>query len=169
MAHPSIKDIDNFFASDKFLDGLHPKWGDGYLGVPQFRWNIVDSLGVSLRSHLVVSLKPSLDRPTVSLICMGHPVFRLDVVPETDEKANPPWAAALGLPNYVKGTHTHPWYANKDHVAKNWDKALPCREPVPETLTELEHVIAHVAEKLCITMTREQRVVLLPEQGRLLN
>lgn len=169
MANPSIEYIDEFLSSDKFLDGLHPQWGEGYLGVQQFRWNIVDSLGVGLRSHLVVSLKASLDRPTVSLVVLGHPVFRLDVVPSSEEKANPPWAAALDLPNYVKGTHTHPWYANKEHVAKNWDKTLPCREPISQRLSELEHVIAYVAEALGITMTSEQRVVYLPAQGSFIN
>jgi len=88
------------------------------------------------------------------------------VAPDTDEKANPPWAAALKLPNYVKGAHTHHWYANKDHVAKNWDKALPCSEPIPHKLTELEHVVAYAAEALNITMTSEQRVVNLPNQGK---
>ncbi|WP_069298383.1 hypothetical protein [Neptunicoccus sediminis] len=169
MANPTIADIENFFSSDKFLDGLHPDWGEGYLGTQQFRWNIVDTLGVSLQSHLVVSLKPSLDRPTVALIVRGHPVYRFDVVPATEEKLNPPWAAALNLPNYVRGTHSHPWYANKDHIAQKWDKTLPCREPVEQKLTELEHVIAYVAHELNITMNSEQRVVYLPEQGRFFN
>lgn len=169
MANPKISDIEKFFENDKFLDGLHPKWGEGYLGTQQFKWNIVDTLGVSLRAHLDVSLKPSLDRPTVTLIVLGHPIYRLDVVPATDEKANPPWAAALNLPNYVKGTHSHPWYANKVHIAQNWDKALPCREPVDQKLIELEHVIAYVAETLNISLTSEQRVVYLPAQGRFLN
>lgn len=169
MAAPTITEIDDLLSSDKFLDGLHPSWGEGWLGVQQFKWNLVDGLGVSLRSHLDVSLKKSLDRPTVILVVQGHPVFRLDVVPDTDEKANPPWAAALQLPNYVKGTHTHPWYANKEHVAKHWDKELPCREPIPHKLTELEHVVAYAAQALNITMTNEQRVVYLPDQGRFLN
>lgn len=169
MPNPNIEQIDNFLSCDKFLDGLHPQWGEGYLGVQQFKWNIVDGLGVSLRAHLDVSLKPSLDRPTVVLIFWGYPIFRLDVVPEDEEKPNPHWAAEFGLPNYVNGTHTHPWYANKGHVEKNWDKTLPCRKPVSQKLTELEHVVAFVAEDLNITMTSEQRVVYLPEQGRLLN
>lgn len=169
MANPTITSIDEFLAGDKFLDGLHPEWGEGYLGVQQFKWNIVDSLGVGLRSHLDVSLKATLDRPTVTLIFQGHPVYRLDVVPNEEEKPNPPWAAALKLPNYVKGTHTHPWYANREHVAQNWDKTLPCREPLDQKMIKLGHVIAHVAESLNITMTTEQRVVYLPKQGRFLH
>lgn len=169
MEKPTIASIDEFLASDKFLDGLHPEWGEGRLGVQQFKWNLVDGLNIALRAHLDVSLKPSLDRPTVLLIFHGHPIFRLDVVPDNEEKPNPPWAAALKLPNYVKGTHTHPWYANKEHVALNWDKALPCREPLHHKLSELDQVLAYVADALNITMTPEQRVVYLPKQGRFLN
>lgn len=41
----------------------------------------------------------------------------------------------------------------------NWDKTFPCREPNLQKLSELEHMIAHVAETLKITVTNEQRVV----------
>jgi len=169
MVKPTITSIDEFLDGDKFLDGLHPEWGEGYLGVWQFKWNIIDGQGVSFRSHLDVSLKASLDRPTIMLIFQGHPIYRLDVVPDSEEKPNPPWAASLKLPNYVKGTHTHPWYANRAHVERNWDKSLPCRKPIEQRLSELEHVVAYIADDLKINITSEQRVVYLPEQGRFLN
>ena len=168
MADLNIEEISEFITSDKFLDGLCPSFGEGFGGMFQTRWDFVDALGIGLQSHLCISLKESLDRPSISALYRGHPIYRLDIVPDHVEKPNPPWASKFGLPNYVSGCHTHPWEQNKDFVEKNWDKSLPAREPLQESMSTLEHALAQVTDDLNISITGEQRVVSLPPQGRFL-
>lgn len=166
MTDVTTEEISEFLSADKFLDGLLPEWGDGYSGVLQARWGLLNGVGIGISSHICISLKPSLDRPSITLIYRQHPVYRLDIVPMDEEKPNPPWASKHGLPNYVAGPHTHPWDANMEYVNLNWDKSLPCRKPLPHNINELEHALAQAVSDLNITITSEQRVVNLPKQGR---
>ena len=163
-----ISQVDDFLASEKALEDAMPIWqSSSRPGELHAIWNISDPLGV--RAHLrfrISETEPTL--PSVSLIFRRNAVARLDIEDPTVSHSNPPWAAQLGLPAEVSGSHFHSWEDNRDHILNTGLWELPARRPVEAALRRVPQMLPWIADRLGITITHEQRAFDLPPKEQLL-
>lgn len=161
--------IDQFLAADKFLAGLMPEWHNSFGSSLQTRWPIVDSNGGTLQAELCLSVDSGLLRPSISVLLAKKLLYRIDLVPAQEEKPNPHWAAQIGLPAKVIGSHTHPWDENRVFCENHGFGELPCRKPVAASLRNLRQALAQTASDINISVTPEQSAIDLPPEPMLLH
>lgn len=169
VAHEfDVSQVDDFLAGEKVLVDEIPLWlASSRPGELHAIWNIEDALGV--RAHLrfrISQTEPAI--PSVSLIFRRNAVARLDVEAPTVSHPNPPWAAQLGLPAEVSGSHFHSWEDNRDHILNTGLWELPARRPVEPGLRRVPQMLPWIADTLSITITPEQRAFDLPPKEQLL-
>jgi hypothetical protein len=164
-----VDDIDAFLADAKTLIGGEPLWRPGgFAGDLHATWGIADSVGVS-RGELRFRVSPA-DRtePSISVIYRGRPVWRVDIVPPTSWKPNPPDAVGLGLPPRVDGPHEHAWPDNREYVRINGFRRLPNRRPLP-AIRRLPQALAALAARINLTLGPDQRGFDVPPRTDLFN
>lgn len=129
MADPTLEEVDDFIASYKTLSGFLPVWQQFHGLNWSVRWGILDALQVQ-QAELVFEINAGLTRPTIVCLFRKRPIYRVDIVPQSECKPNP-WAASkVGLPPVVYGPHTHPWQENRVWIEENGFGELPLRKPV---------------------------------------
>lgn len=162
-----VQQVDEFLAGDKWLEAP-PTWQQSSrAGELEAIWNIGDSLGV--RAHLrfrVSQSEPAL--PSLSLIFRRNPVMRLDIEAPTTCHSNPPWAAQLGLPGIVCGSHFHSWDDNRDHILNTGLWVLPARRPVEPGLRRVPQMLPWIADRIGIELSHDDRDFDLPPKEQLL-
>jgi hypothetical protein len=151
--------VDDFLADQgKSLQGESPPWIVGRDGIEWTAiWNIQDSLGV-VSAHFRFRLDPQhRSRPSISLIYRSNRVWRVDIESTTVCKPNPLWAASIGAPARVCGSHCHSWPDNRSHILSQelWD--IPCRRPIPAQVRRLPQAVSWLAQQVNLVLGFEQR------------
>ena len=160
-------EVDAFLAEEKRLDGV-PLWHDSsYPGEKSAVWNIHDSLDI-MRATLRFRC-PLLNRawPSVSLVFRDNAIWRIDLVGPDVWKPNPADAAALGLPPEVRGSHSHTWPDNREHLLLQDQWGLPYRRPLPPAIRRLPQAIASLAAAVNLLLEPDQRRFDVPVQAEL--
>ena len=81
MHDVEIAQIERFLLEDKMLSGNAPPWQEnGYRNMWQFRWGVLDSIGVEY-AELCFTTNRRQDEFTISLIVRKKMVHRIDVIP----------------------------------------------------------------------------------------
>ncbi len=161
-----IAAVDEWLADLKTLSGPFPGWGRAYGRDYKARWGIIDSIGIQ-SGELSITVDRALMRPSIAVVMNQKMVYRLDIVPESECKANLFSGVALGLQGTVCGPHFHTWKHNRDWVAKEGFGELPHREAAPKALKTLEQALAAISDDVNIELTSDQRDVRLPSQADL--
>ena len=78
---------------------------------------------------------------------------------------NPPYAAKLGLPPRVCGTHVHTWADNREHVSYSGLWQLPVRRPVLDNLQRLEHMFFWFCDHIGVRIQGDSRRIDPPPQN----
>lgn len=128
-----IAEIDTFISAPKTLSGNHPAWAASIRqGEWAATWGLLDDLGVP-RGSLRFKCLSGGRNPTVNLLLRKMLIARLDVVSSDVCENQPLWAAKLGLPPRVCGSHLHSWEANRAWVADvGINEGIPAKEPLPD-------------------------------------
>ncbi|WP_420331659.1 hypothetical protein [Oceanicaulis alexandrii] len=161
-------EIDDFLAVPKSLSGSPPIWADGSRSHElQASWPIVDNLG-AIRANLRFKLpRDRFHAPTVQIIFEQIPICRLDVEPDGPCKDNPVWAAKLGLPAVVCGSHFHSWENNRDHIVRSGEWKLPAREPIEPSLKRPRQMLPWICDRTNILLEPDQRGFDMPPRSDL--
>lgn len=161
-----IAAVDGWLAEAKTLSGTFPGWGRAYGRDYKARWGVIDSIGVQ-SGELSITVDRALTRPSICVVMNQKLVYRLDLVPEGECKANHYLGRALKLAATVCGPHFHRWEHSRDFVAANGFGELPLREAAPKALKTLEQALAAICDAVNIELTSDQRDVRLPSQADL--
>ena len=168
ISDSDLAEVDRFLESKKRLADAIPVWGPSPRpGEMQAVWSIIDDLGVvraNLRFRLSVT---SREQPSVSVIFRGNSVTRLDIVPIKVCEDNPPWAARIGLPAKVCGSHCHTWRDNRWHIERSGIWEMPCRRPVESALRRIPQMLPWIAEAAGVELSPEQRLFDIPPKTEL--
>ena len=175
MARPSrqteLAEVDDFLASDKFLDERLPTWtGDLRPDEWTARWAIRDDIGV-IRAGTELrfrSLRVRASQFSISVLYRGQPVYRLDMVDPTEAKLNPPDAYRFDLSARIVGSHIHAWIDNRTYILANGFGSLPYRRQIPISLRRVPHALMQIAQEINIHVTPQQASFDLPPQGDLI-
>ncbi|WP_425062010.1 hypothetical protein [Pyruvatibacter mobilis] len=164
----AVNEVDEFLAHEKRLIGSPPEWRKSTRGGElEALWNIADELGVS-SAHLRFRFVPTRRiYPSISVIHRNQPVWRIDLAPPTLCKANPPFAAEMGMEPTVCGSHAHRWDDNRSHILSQdvWD--LPARTSIQPQVRRIRQALAMLAEDINLTLEPYQRAFDEPAQGEL--
>ena len=160
--------VDRFLnSSAKVLEAYQPHW----LHMPGYRdyqlsWPILEEdIGLT-RAHLRFRLPDQDFRfPSISLIFQGARIARVDRADPDVCKPNPPWAARLGLPPHICGTHAHVWKDNRAHVALSGEWQQPARRQVDTELADLDAMFFWFCEHISVRIQPHNRPIKLPEAG----
>lgn len=163
MHDADCKQIDDFIAAYKTLDGLMPPWKDFYARDFQVRWAILDARDIQFGELNVVSNAEGTEIAFVALY-RQQMFYRLDIVPPGEVHPNPFSAHTLNLPRFVTGPHVHGWEENREYVRKNGFQSLPFRRQIPGLVGQLSDGLHWVAKDLNIDVRGEQRVMNLPDR-----
>lgn len=163
-----LERVDKFLQNEaKVLEGYQPHWKHvpGY-GDYQLAWPIHEEDSGRTRASLRFRVSDQdLRYPSISLIFSGSPIMRLDKVATDVCKPNPPWAARIGLPPEVCGTHAHMWHDNRGHVASSGQWQQPARRPVKEELLDLDAMFFWFCERINVRIQSHNRPIRLPDVG----
>lgn len=166
MADPTVEEVDAFISGYKTLDGLLPMWSQQHGWDWESRWGILD-VQHRQQAELVFSINSPLTKPTISAIYRRKLIYRVDIVPKTEEKTNDYGAMALGLPAVVRGPHTHPWKEHREFVRLNGYGELPYRKPVDIVDVQFIRALEVVSQDLNIHVEPRQRDCEPPTQAAL--
>lgn len=160
--------IDAFLDDKKTLDGAPPEFGEKSRGkgrrIWEAVWPIADSTGVVSSGQLRFLFSPASDKPyTLLVIYRQQCVYRIDFVDSGICHSNPLWSEPFGAPPEVCGPHVHPWGENRGVILAKGEWGLPCRFPLPSTVSKFSHSLPWLAEKINLTLTPDQQSFALPE------
>lgn len=164
-----IAEVDAFLIEKKWLRGeAHPIWTKtGFASEYGAVWPIQDEADI-VRAGLKFRISPRRPMfPTINLIFRRRLIWRVDLVPEDEQKANPPWAYNFGLPPVIRGSHGHEWHDNKDHIQESGSWFLPARRPMPPNIRTLEQLLPWFADSINLELTHGQRGFEVPAQAEL--
>ena len=163
-----IAAINEFLDQPKRLRGLLPIWGKtGFSQELGASWPIEDDIGVIL-AQLKFRCWPSrTSYPSLNLIMRRRLVWRIDLVPPDEQKANPIWAQSFGLPGIVRGSHGHEWPDHQENVRQTGDWQLLARRPLPHNITTLEQLLPWFAGRINLELESGQRGFDVPPQSEL--
>jgi hypothetical protein len=167
MRNSEVNAVDLFLSEPKRLRGGSPQWQQSEHRPRELHavWLIEDSLGIERAQLRFRCASNNRQNPSISLIFRSKPIWRVDLVPPSECKYNPPWARALGLPATVCGPHGHEWEDNRGHILKDhttWD--IPCRRPLPTNIRRLAQVLPWFASRISLDLLPEQRGFDVPAQ-----
>lgn len=165
-----IAEIDAFLAETKRLRGGPPPWHpSGWNTEFQAVWNVEDVNGVVRAQLRLICLRAINTYPKINLIIRGRSIWRVEIEDPPRPHRNPHWAAQLGLPAIVVGSHEHTWPDNRDHVAAiapDWD--LPCHRALQPNVRRLPQALASFAQAIHLEIDSGQRSFDVPPQRELL-
>lgn len=165
-----VERVDQFLASSaKTLEDYQPHWVHmaGYHDY-QLSWNILEEDTGRTRAHLRFRLSDTDFRfPTIGLIFSGVKICRLDKADPDKCKANPPWAAALGLPPQVCGTHTHSWADNRNFVLTRGVWEQHARRPIDAEMPDLDAMFLWFCGEIGVRIQPHNRPLRMPERNLL--
>jgi hypothetical protein len=105
--------------------------------------------------------------PSVTVVSRGNAIWRVDLVAPGVWKPNPAGAATLGLPPEVRGSHSHTWHDNREHLLSQDQWGLPYRRPLPSAIRRLPQAIASLAAEVNLVLEPYQRGFDVPPQAEL--
>lgn len=164
-----LAEIDAFLAETKTLHGDLPQWGPSSRPRDlQAAWPLADSAGV-IRAEIRCRCERN-DRTAISLsvIYRGQPIWRVDLEAPSVRHTNPPWAALVGRPPVIYGSHSHAWPDNVEHLRgmpPEWD--LPCRRSLPVAIRRLPQLLPWFADAVHINLAPQHRAFDVPPQADL--
>lgn len=168
VAESNLAIIDSYLANTaKVLDSYQPHWvyQPGYRD-HQIGWPILEEDSGKTRSKLqfrIPEMHP--EYCSISLVFRGSIVCRVDKDAVDVCKANPPFAANLGLPHQVCGPHVHGWHDNREYIAKSgiWD--VPARRPVEEKIDGIDSMFFWFCNHINVRIQPHNRPLILPDAG----
>jgi hypothetical protein len=168
ISEEQLAAVDRFLANEnKVLDGFQPHWthAKGYRDF-QLPWPIYEEDRGTIRAQLRFRV-PDQDFsfPSISLIFQGQMVSRIDRADTNRCKPNPPWAARVGLPAEVCGTHMHCWDDNRGFVAASGLWELHARRPVQQEPHGLDAMFLWFCERINVRIQPDNRPIKLPDGG----
>jgi hypothetical protein len=160
--------VDQFLSDRaKILVDYQPHWNHmtGYRDF-QFSWPILEEATGLTRAYLRFRVPDGDFRfPTIGLILNGVPVCRVDRADPAVCKPNPPWAARLGLPSHICGTHAHSWADNRNFVLTSSAWEQPARRPIEADLTGLDDMFLWFCGEIGVRIQPHNRPLRMPEGG----
>lgn len=167
-----IAEIDAYLAEQKTLAEREPIWVRPHEQTKNHTctasWPVRDSAGITRGELRFRFNTEKRDNPSVSLLYARRPIYRIDIVPESEAHWNGLIAQRFGLPPTILGTHRHRWDYNRDYLAiqspQDWH--LGIKEPLP-SVRRLPQALAELAAATNIVLTPMQRGFDIPPQRHL--
>lgn len=152
-----LEEVEDFLRTEKLLDGPCPLWvRSAYPGELQATWAILDDLRIQSGS-LRFRCRQDRSDPSISVIFRDRPIWRLDMVEQTNCKPNPMGAFGLGLSARVCGPHYHAWPDNRLYIERHGFGRLPFRRELPRQIRRLNQALAALASEINLTLDGSQR------------
>lgn len=164
-----ILEVNAFVAERKRLRGPPPLWfPSGWKTELQSVWIVEDLQGVARAQLRLVCQRSANPYPTINLVFRNHPIWRVEIEDPPKPHFNPLWAAALGLPPIVTGSHEHSWPDNRDHVATiapDWE--IPARRPLKPQVRRMPQALASFASAINLELDSVQHMFDVPSQSEM--
>ena len=160
-----VRQADEFLQAAKSTPWGVPQWTpSSWPREVQAIWRIQEASGIE-RAHLRFRCGTyRREYPSVTLIFRDEAIWRVDLVPESECKPNPHWAAHGGVPPRVCGHHEHAWPDNRAHLLAGAPWGLPCRRPLPANVRRLPQVLPWFAERIGLTLCEGWHAFDVPPQ-----
>jgi hypothetical protein len=163
-----VADVDAFLAEHKRLSGQAPLWSPGgWRSDLQAIWIVEDMHGAAIATLRFTCRKARNTYPSINLIFRNRPIWRVEIEDPPVRHRNPPWAASLGLPAFVEGSHEHAWHDNRAHVEMSPDWDIPARRPLHGQIKRLPAALASFADAANIELKPDQYLFDVPPQAEM--
>jgi hypothetical protein len=165
-----VQEVDAFLGDAKTVTNELPIWKNSHI-VSEYTadWPVVSSDGsIQVGNRLVFTCrKADMRFVTIALLYHNKRIYGIDLDPPGRTKPNPPDAYKYSLPSHVSGPHLHTWADNRKKALDIGVGEVPYRRPTPTLMLKLPHALAHLAQSVNLSLTREQLSFDVPPQGDL--